>query len=207
MQLFCRLSSRGVCFSTLRERRHTKFRINPAWIIAQIWLAMALVAVPSHAQVTTGSITGTISDPTQAVIPNAQVTASNESTGVVSSTKSDASGHYEFLSLPVGSYTLTVVQQGFDTSKISGVTLRLYQQLTQNIVLKLGAAEANRHCAGDPDVGRYCECQPWNGRRRAGYPEHASEPPGGRLACAAGSRHGEHNGNLAGDGSSQWIRI
>ncbi len=94
--------------------------------------------VPCRGQATTGSIAGTVTDATGAVVPNAAVTAINTSTGVASHTTADSSGHYNFLSLPAGPYTVSVEKTGFDTTTLTGVSLRLYQQLTQNIVLTVG---------------------------------------------------------------------
>lgn len=107
-------------------------------VVAGVWVACA---TPGWSQATTGSIVGTVTDPSQAVIPNVDVSASNVSTGVVRSTTTDSSGHYAFLTLPVGTYTLTVVRTGFETAKIAGVTLRLYQELTQNVTLRVGAEQ------------------------------------------------------------------
>jgi hypothetical protein len=101
------------------------------------------IATPGWSQATTGSIVGTVTDPTHAVLPEAQITVTNSSTGVASSTTSDASGHYEFLSLPAGTYTETVAHSGFDKTTLSGLSLSLYQQLTQNIVLKIGSEAQN----------------------------------------------------------------
>ncbi len=97
------------------------------------------IATPGWSQATTGSIVGTVTDPTHAVLPQAEITVINSSTGVPSTTTSDASGHYEFLSLPAGTYTETVVHSGFGKTTLSGVSLSLYQQLTQNFELKVGA--------------------------------------------------------------------
>ena len=69
-------------------------------------------SLPSHGQAITGSIVGTVSDPSKAVIPGADVTVKNASTGVTSSTKSNNYGHYEFLSLPAGAYTESVAHAG-----------------------------------------------------------------------------------------------
>lgn len=129
----------GVRIGGVKMRSCYKLIAESTLPLFQVLLVLAFVSISGWGQATTGSISGTVADPSQAVIPNAQVTATNVSTAVVTSTTTDASGHYQFLSLPVGTYTLTVVQTGFDTSKISGVTLRLYQQLTQDVVLKIGA--------------------------------------------------------------------
>src|ERR1700722_4369102 len=65
-------------------------------------------SLPTLGQATTGSIAGTVFDPSKAAIPGAEVTVKNVSTGVTSSTTTNASGHYEFLSLPAGQYTESV---------------------------------------------------------------------------------------------------
>src|SRR5690348_10042654 len=113
-------------------RRFARFIVL---LMCLVWVAASSF---SWGQTTTASIAGTVTDPTQAVIPNATVTATNTSTGVVNTTKTDSSGHYAFLSLPVGTYLLTVAQPGFQTSQISEITLRVDQQVTQNITLSIG---------------------------------------------------------------------
>lgn len=102
--------------------------------------AVALVAVPARAQITTGRISGTVTDPSGAVVPGTAVKATNISTGVVTSTAADSSGHYSFLSLLAGTYNISATHAGFATFVLSGITLRVYQQITENVVLKVGAA-------------------------------------------------------------------
>jgi hypothetical protein len=114
--------------------------------VLQILVVLASAAwisstVPCRGQATTGSIAGTVTDATGAVVPSTVVTATNTSTGVASRTTADSSGHYNFLSLPAGSYTVAATQTGFDTTTLTGITLSLYQQLTQNIILKVGIEE------------------------------------------------------------------
>lgn len=133
MQSFCTLKS------TMHLTGFGRAFLQILLVLAAVtWISSPILC---WSQATTGSIVGTVTDPTQAVVPNAQVTATNISTGVVSSTRTDSSGHYGFLTLPVGTYTLTITQLSFETSKIDGVTLRLYQQLTQNVTLKVGAEQ------------------------------------------------------------------
>jgi hypothetical protein len=108
-------------------------------LVSVAWMPAAAPAC--WGQATTGSIVGTVTDATQAALPQAEVTETNASTGVVSTTISDSSGHYEFLSLPAGTYTVSVVHSGFDTTTLPGLSLSLYQQLTLNIMLKLGAEQ------------------------------------------------------------------
>lgn len=106
-------------------------------------LALAAVVcisttLPCWGQATTGSINGTITDTTGAAVLHAEINATNTSTGVASHTTTDSSGHYSFLSLPAGSYTVSAEKAGFNTTTLAGISLRVYQQVTQNIILTIG---------------------------------------------------------------------
>src|SRR5581483_8291976 len=74
-----------------------------------------LLFVPTavFAQAISGDLTGTISDPSGAAIPSANVAATNDATGVKTSVLANASGVYRFSNLPVGRYTLTASAAGF----------------------------------------------------------------------------------------------
>src|SRR5205085_6490933 len=61
----------------------------------------------------TGQITGTVSDPSGAVVPNAKVTVTNVQTNASRSAQSNASGIYSFTNLQPGSYEIAVEGQGF----------------------------------------------------------------------------------------------
>ena len=61
----------------------------------------------------TGSISGVVTDPTGAVIPDVEVTALNTGTGVRQSVVTDSKGFYEFPALAIGTYELDVKQTGF----------------------------------------------------------------------------------------------
>ncbi len=91
-------------------------------------LGMAGLFTSAFAQTTTGSIAGTITDISQAVVPKASVKATNVSTGVSVSTVSSGSGQYEFLSLPAGRYLITVSHEGFETSQLTDISLNVDQR-------------------------------------------------------------------------------
>ena len=65
------------------------------------------------------AITGTIFDPTNAVIPNARVTLTNEKGKLAHKTTSSRTGEYRFISLAAGAYTLSVAAPGFKTTKVA----------------------------------------------------------------------------------------
>jgi hypothetical protein len=95
-----------------------------------------------HAQslTSTGSLSGTISDPTGAVIPRAAVTVSSTASGISRQFTTDSGGHFTFALLPAGTYTLTVEAQGFNTAKQSGISLRVGDSVTDNLTLKVANA-------------------------------------------------------------------
>jgi Carboxypeptidase regulatory-like domain/TonB-dependent Receptor Plug Domain/TonB dependent receptor len=69
----------------------------------------------------TGSISGSVADPTGAVITNATVTAVSDSTGISLVAKSNAEGSFLITHVPIGTYTLTIVATGFSGDKVTGV--------------------------------------------------------------------------------------
>src|SRR5205085_9274691 len=89
-------------------------------------LLAALVVPAAFAQsLNTGAITGTVTDPSGAVIPNAQVTAKNLGTGAPSTTTTNANGFFRFPLLGPGMYQVSVNQSGF-------------QAVTQNVTVAVG---------------------------------------------------------------------
>jgi len=82
-----------------------------------VLFSVALLGLGAMAQTTTsGDITGTVTDPTGAVVPNATVTIANDATGRVVTVTTNNSGVYRGSSLPPGSYTISTTVQGFGTS-------------------------------------------------------------------------------------------
>ncbi len=90
-------------------------------------------------QENTGSIKGTVKDPTGASIPGAKVTASSPALVRLLETTSDKEGDYRFPKLPVGVYTITVSQTGFKTSKNEEINVVLGKELTLDVTLSAGA--------------------------------------------------------------------
>src|SRR5205085_12629619 len=74
----------------------------------------------------TGAITGTVQDPSGAVVSNADVRIVNEDTGAVARVlKTDANGFFTVPLLPVGSYTVIVGNAGFQEGKFTGIAVRI----------------------------------------------------------------------------------
>jgi hypothetical protein len=85
-----------------------------------------------------GSIKGYVRDASGAVVPQANVTLSNERTGIQLQTVSDATGLYQFLDLNPGSYRLTVTVQGFRPTEVKGLVVLVDQTVALDVKLELG---------------------------------------------------------------------
>ncbi len=79
-----------------------------------ILAAVALCSSYLFAQQTLGGITGEVTDPSGGAIPNATVTVVDEQTSLTRSTKTNGTGSYTFVNLPIDTYTLTYTADGFD---------------------------------------------------------------------------------------------
>src|SRR5579875_1918932 len=96
------------------------------------------IATPSRAQVTGATLTGTVTDPSGAVIPNAKVAIKNTSTGVVRNVTSDNAGLYNAPNLLPGPYSVTVSASGFSTRVQSGIVLTVGASQVLNVSLQVG---------------------------------------------------------------------
>jgi hypothetical protein len=103
--------------------------------IALIALAFPLALVGQD----TASITGTVTDPTGAAIPGAQVAITGTENGIQRSVASNASGDYLFSALPIGSYDLTVAAPGFKKYRASAIVLRVAQKARVDVAMEVGA--------------------------------------------------------------------
>jgi hypothetical protein len=93
------------------------------------------------AQTATATVTGTVTDPTGAPIPNAQITVQATTTRLTYRATTSDDGGYTVPLVPVGSYDVTVSAPGFGTSKQSGINLDVGQSFRANATLKVGSAE------------------------------------------------------------------
>ncbi|HWB95523.1 MAG TPA: carboxypeptidase-like regulatory domain-containing protein, partial [Bryobacteraceae bacterium] len=91
-----------------------------------------------RAQSAVAQLTGQVLDPTDAVIVGADVTVTNEATGIRLETKSNGDGYYSFPLLQPGEYRLTVQSQGFRPLTRSGLVLRVNQSARIDLKLELG---------------------------------------------------------------------
>ncbi len=88
-------------------------------------IALLFAAATASAQTTNGQIAGNVVDSSGAAIPNAQITAKGEETGVAFNAVSTSAGSYRFPSIPLGHYTLTTLAAGFKSSVNTRVEVRV----------------------------------------------------------------------------------
>jgi hypothetical protein len=105
------------------------------WMIASLALALCAAAWAQD----TASLTGTITDPSGAAVPNAQIAVKNAEHGINRTGTSNGSGDYLFASLPIGSYDLIVSAAGFKKYEAKGVVLRIAEKARVNVALEVGA--------------------------------------------------------------------
>lgn len=111
------------------------------WRAAFCALAILLALSPrGAAQAISAELLGTVQDSSGAVVPNANVTATDVATNERHSTQSNQSGDYFLANLPPGNYTVTVLANGFRTLTQSGVNLQINQQAKMNLVLQVGSS-------------------------------------------------------------------
>ena len=85
-----------------------------------ILLVVSLYFSPAWAQVTSGTILGTVSDVTDAVLPGAEITVTRVETGASRTDISDDEGRYRFSNLSLGNYEVVASLPGFQTSVRTG---------------------------------------------------------------------------------------
>ncbi len=117
------------------------FRLNPSSFVRLLFLlaVAALWVAPLSAQQTLGGITGSVSDSSGGVIPNVEVKIVGEQTGLTRTVKSNGSGEYLFVNLPIGTYTLTYTADGFEVQSTPHITVQADRTATVNASLKAGS--------------------------------------------------------------------
>src|SRR5262245_62737982 len=109
----------------------------------QFWVGVCIVLITASlavAQSDRGTLTGTISDATSAVIPGASITAVNGETGAKYETVSTETGNYTLTQVPAGLYQLSVELPGFKKYVRQGITVLVAQTLRIDVALEVGAA-------------------------------------------------------------------
>ncbi len=98
-----------------------------------------LLSFPAAAQNTTGTISGLITDPSKAAVPGAEVTVTNENTGLRRAVKTNEDGVFRIPFLPIGLYSVQAKKEGFRSEIQKDIQLEILQVRTVDFTLQLGA--------------------------------------------------------------------
>jgi Carboxypeptidase regulatory-like domain len=122
------------------DKRRAISRLKPNGLRAAFILSFLFWLVPLGLAQDSAAISGTITDPSGAVVAGANVTAKNTDTGIGRATVTDTAGRYQLLTLRVGNYEVHVKQSGFPEAIRTGIYLVIGQEAEVDIALRLGEA-------------------------------------------------------------------
>jgi hypothetical protein len=126
--------------SCLRRFFCSSIRSSSVRAVAVAIFVLLLAGLPAFAQLDTGSISGTVVDPSGGAVKDVTITAKETSTGTAYKTISSSTGYYVFPSVRTGTYEVKAEPSaGFKTAVYSGVVVTVASHVGQNIVLALGA--------------------------------------------------------------------
>ena len=132
-------------FHYKKENGRKLARFIPCFLVG----LMVLLHSSAWAQVSTGTVSGTVSDSTGAVVPGAMVAIRSAETGMTRSVTTDDSGRYRAPQLGLGIYEITAQAQGFQTVVRSGITLTVGQEAVVNFSLQVGAVAERIEVTGE----------------------------------------------------------
>jgi len=117
-----------------------------------VCFAAFLFAPITYAQQITGSIRGTVTDSSGAIVEGATVSAKQSETSLTRATITDRAGAYVLLDLPVGHYQLQIERSGFQTYLQQGITLNVNEAAAISVSLKVGTATDKVEVNADADL-------------------------------------------------------
>jgi len=113
----------------------SKIRI-PALVLSVV---TSILMMPNlEAQQTLGGITGTVTDKTGSVLPDTLVTLTSDQTALTRTQKTTASGSYDLVNLPIGTYILSFTHEGFQTQKVPSILVQADRTATVNVTMPVG---------------------------------------------------------------------
>jgi hypothetical protein len=124
------------------------FRRQAAAFLALLFLTLSLSGAV-FAQTVTGTLSGSVTDSTDAVIPNIQVVAKNKETGLARTVTTNSEGYFQMPFLPLGSYDVVVEAQGFRKVTKTDVLIELNKTTVSNFRLEVSSVGAEVQITGE----------------------------------------------------------
>ncbi len=112
-------------------------KVTRGWLLA-LWCTVMLLFAPAYGQQTTGSIAGTVTDASGAAVPNAPVSITNPSTGLVRNVNTNGQGEYNVSELPIGIYRVQITAPGFQSYVVNNVEVKVATATTASAQLQIG---------------------------------------------------------------------
>src|SRR5580704_7597407 len=181
------------------------FRIvnAPGWLRLVMLLALAAILCGRAGAQATSGVTGLVTDPSGAIVINADVKLTDPGTGFSATAKTNDTGIYQFSQVPPGEhYTITVSKEGFETVTIQNVALAVATKETKDVKLEVGniktVVEVTSHGettlnTTDASIGTVIE-----GRRVEDLPSLFVENAAALLQLAPGVETGTNDDSQAG---------
>ena len=113
--------------------------LKPALVVVCLALMTLIGTLSTAAQTSNGTIVGTVTDKTGAVVPKAKVKGTSNDTGLMRETETDSAGSYRLENLPPGRYTVTVQADGFSQYQTTKVDVKGSFEVTANASLDIGS--------------------------------------------------------------------
>jgi carboxypeptidase family protein/TonB-dependent receptor-like protein len=110
-------------------------------LLGAVMMAAVLLSLTSplaHGQLLQGSITGNVTDPTGAAVPDAEISLMNTNTGEQRAATSNASGQFNVPAVPAGTYNVTVTKEGFRAYIQEGTTVAINTNTRVDVTMQLG---------------------------------------------------------------------
>jgi hypothetical protein len=124
----------------MRNVLHVRICRFIAFLFCAALVMVGLCAQRTAAQTEKASISGRITDQSNAVMPDAELELKNTDTGIVTLAKTNDQGVYVFPSLPPGNYVMNVRKQGFRTVSVMDVKLYVQDNVSRNFVMQVGSS-------------------------------------------------------------------
>ncbi len=125
-----------------------KIKFSGRSAAAVLGIICLLFSLPAFAQFDTGTINGTITDPSGAVVPNAAITVTNLNTSIRTTLQSNSSGSFVASALPFGRYVVSATASGFGPATTQPITLTVGATVQVNLVLNVASANATVEVTG-----------------------------------------------------------
>jgi hypothetical protein len=118
-------------------------------LLSAAGLSVVMSVQPVQAQLLQGSITGNVTDASQAAVVGAKVVATEQTTNFTRDTTTNGQGGYSLPTMPPGTYTLTVTAPSFQTSTVTGVVVSPEEVSRRNVTLTVGQLTQNVTVSAD----------------------------------------------------------